>query len=265
MSGYVHGYTRREAERLADQAAILRPYLHEGVSFPGGGTVFEPGCGTGEQTAALLALHSDILVEAMDIDSSQLAAARALFDDEPRVCFRQGDLLTRAPEPSSMDHAFVCFLLEHLSDPVAGLAAVKRTVKPGGTIAVVEGDHGSCRFAPETAAARCVWEALPTCQRALGGDPDVGRRLYGLLARAGFRNISVEPRMIYADAGHPALRAGFVRRIIVPMVMGARDRALTLGLATTDEWERGIEALLAADRGAEGVFCYTFFRATANV
>lgn len=261
---YVHGYSAREAERLADQAAILRPLLHEGVRFPGGGVVFEPGCGTGQQTAALLAAHPDIRVLATDIDDGQLAEARAALGDTPRVSFRQGDVRTTDFAPGFADHAFLCFLLEHLTDPGAALAAVRRVVKPGGAVVVIEGDHGSCRFHPETAAARRVWESLPGCQRALGGDPDIGRRLYGALNAAGFSSIAVEPRMVYADAGHPELRAGFVHRIIVPMVEGARDRVLAEGGLSPEDWERGLRDLRATGQGVEGAFCYTFFRAVAT-
>jgi SAM-dependent methyltransferase len=261
---YVHGYTAREAERLADQAAILEPLLHDGVFFPSGGTVFEPGCGTGRQTAALLARHPEIRIAAMDIDERQLAEARAALGGDPRVRFQRGDLVSAAPEPASMDHAFVCFLLEHLADPAAALIAVRRAVKPGGRVVVVEGDHGSCRFHPETAAARRVWETLPASQRALGGDPDIGRRLYGLLSRAGFHGVTVEPRLVYADAGRPDLRAGFVRRIIVPMVEGAKTHALATGAIGGEEWDSGIAGLRATDEGVDGVFCYTFFRATAT-
>lgn len=265
MEGYVHGYSAREAERLADQAAILRPLLHDGVAFPGGGLVFEPGCGTGRQTAALLAAHPDIRVLAMDIDEGQLAEARAALGGSPCVTFCQGDVRTADLAPGSADHAFLCFLLEHLTDPGAALAAVRRVVKPGGRVVVVEGDHGSCRFHPETPAARRVWDTLPDSQRALGGDPDIGRRLYGLLSAAGFSSIAVEPRLVYADAGRPALRDGFVHRIIVPMVEGARERALAAGSLTPEDWERGLRDLRATGAGVEGAFCYTFFRATATV
>jgi hypothetical protein len=138
-------------------------------------------------------------------------------------------------------------------------------VRPGGLVVVVEGDHGSCRFHPETAAARAVWEALPACQRAIGGDPDIGRQLFGRLSRAGFTDIAVEPRLVYADGGHPGLREGFVRRIIVPMVEGAKEEALARGLVDATTWARGIADLSATADGDDGAFCYTFFRAAARV
>ncbi|HYH18793.1 MAG TPA: methyltransferase domain-containing protein [Azospirillum sp.] len=266
MGGYVHGYSAREAERLADQASILRPLLHGDTRFPAGTRVLEPGCGTGMQTRALLDGSPGIDLTCLDVDAGQLARARdRLGERGETVTFRQGDLLDAPFPPASFDAAFVCFLLEHLTRPAAALATLRRLVRPGGSIVVVEGDHGSCRFHPETPAALAAWSALVACQRRLGGDPDIGRRLYGLLDAAGFTGIVVEPRMVYADAGRAELRDGFVRRIIVPMVGGVRDAALGAGLIDAATWARGLADLDATADGREGAFCYTFFKATARI
>jgi len=266
MDGYVHGYSAREAERLSDQAAILRRLLHHDTRFPPGSRVLEPGCGTGGQTEALLAANPDIRLTCLDIDGGQLALARARLGARAEgVTFRQDDLLDEPFPPATFDHAFVCFLLEHLRHPAAALAALQRVVRPGGSVVVVEGDHGSCRFHPETRAGLAVWDELVAAQRRLGGDPMVGRRLHGLLTGAGFADVRVSPRQVYADAGDPDLRAGFVRRIIVPMVEGVRTAALAAGRLDAAAWERGIADLLATDADGQGVFCYTFFKATARV
>ena len=265
MGGYVHGYSAREAERLSDQAAILRPLLHHDTVFPPGSRVLEAGCGTGGQTQALLDGCPGVRLTCLDIDARQLDLARARLGERAAgVTFRQGDLLSAPSPPASFDHAFVCFVLEHLAEPEAALAALRRMVRPGGLVMVTEGDHGSCRFHPETPAALAVWDALVAEQRRLGGDSTIGRRLHGLLTGAGLTDVRVSPRMVYADAGNPALREGFVRRIIVPMVDGVRSAALDGGFDPA-AWEQGIADLLATDADGQGVFCYIFFKATARV
>ena len=57
--------------------------------------------------------------------------------------FRQADIFALPFNAESFDHVFVCFVLEHLSRPVAALAIVKQMLRLGGTITVIEGDHGS--------------------------------------------------------------------------------------------------------------------------
>ena len=43
-----------------------------------------------------------------------------------------------------------------------------------------------------------------TLQARSGGDSLIGRRLYPLLVGAGFGEVHVSPRMVYADASRPA-------------------------------------------------------------
>lgn len=265
MGDYIHGYAARESARLTDQGEILRDLIHRDLHFPAGSRVLEAGCGTGSQTRFLLDSSPGIRLTCLDLDAGQLDQARTrLAGRAESIDFRQGDLLDAPFAPASFDHAFVCFLLEHLRRPAEALAHLARLLRPGGTLTLIEGDHGSCRFHPETAAALAVWEALVTRQRRLGGDPMIGRRLYGLLHAAGFVQVRVEPRMVYADAGSPALRAAFVRRIIVPMVDGVRAATLADGM-TARAWSRGIDDLLATDADAAGSFCYSFFAARAQV
>jgi len=257
---YVHGRSPREAERLADQARILRPLIHDGVRFPAGSRLLEPGCGTGMQTAALLENSPGIRVLALDRDAGQIAEARSRIGDRGDVTFHVADMETASLEPGSFDHAFVCFLLEHLRDRGAALAAVRRAVRRGGTITVMEGDHGCCRFHPETPAARAVWEALSARQRRLGGDPDIGRRLHAELTDAGFVEARSELRPVWVDGVTPDLRDAFVRRIITPMVAGGTDD----GALDAETRDRGLAELEATADGG-GSFFYGFFRATARV
>ena len=49
---------------------------------------------------------------------------------------------------------FVCFVLEHLRDPVSALFRLKALLKPGGSVTAIEGDHGSAYFHPDSADAR---------------------------------------------------------------------------------------------------------------
>jgi hypothetical protein len=84
--------------------------------------------------------------------------------------------------------------------------------------------------------------------------------LYPLLVQAGYRDISVSPRLVYADATRPALVDGFTRKTFTAMVEGVGERAVGQGLMDGASWAAGIRDLhRAAD--ADGTFCYTFFKA----
>jgi len=145
MVGYVHGYDGREAARLEDQARTLEELLHADTGFPDGSAVLEAGCGTGAQTAALAQRSTGARITAVDVSAASLMEARARVSAAGfgNVEFRQADLLALPFAPASFDHIFLCFVLEHLPDPAATLAGLRPLLRPGGTITVIEGDHGS--------------------------------------------------------------------------------------------------------------------------
>jgi SAM-dependent methyltransferase len=262
---YVHGYSSREGERLVDQATALTEFLHSGTRFPEGGRVLEAGCGVGAQTVTLARNSPLAYIEAVDIseESLRLAQERIAAAGLTNVTFRQADLFDLPYPPATFDHAFVCFVLEHLADPLGALAALRRVVKPGGTLTVVEGDHGSVSFYPESDDARRTIDCLVRLQADAGGDSLIGRRLYPLLVQTGLRDVRVEPKLIYVDGSRPELIEGFTRNTFTAMVEGVRDRALDAGLIDPTTWDRGIAGLRRTAE-ADGVFCYTFFKAAAT-
>jgi hypothetical protein len=162
-------------------------------------------------------------------------------------------------EAASFDHVFVCFVLEHLARPVAALALLHRLLTPGGSITVIEGDHGSAYFHPESAAAQAAIRCQVALQRQAGGNALIGRQLYPLLVGAGFEAVRVSPRMVYVDASRPDLVEGFTRKTFTAMIAGERERAIAAGLVAPETFDAGIRALYRTTE-ADGVFCYTFFK-----
>lgn len=265
MGEYVHGYDVREAARLEDQARTLEELLHADTGFPDGSAVLEAGCGTGAQTVALARRSTGARIVAVDVSEASLAEARARASTVgiSNIEFRQADLSALPFAPASFDHIFLCFVLEHLPDPAATLAGLRPLLRPGGTITVVEGDHGSTYFHPESEAARAAIACQVELQRRAGGDAMIGRRLYPLLAGAGFEAVRVSPRMVYVDASKPELVDGFIRRTFTAMIEGVRKSALAAGLATPEGFDAGTRALRRTAQ-PDGVFCYTFFKAVGR-
>jgi SAM-dependent methyltransferase len=260
MSSYVHGYSLREAERLADQATTLRDLLHHDTFYAAGERVLEVGCGTGAQTIALTegSPKARIVSEDISLESLEQARLRA-----PRAMFAAADIL-RLPFPDgAFDHVFVCFVLEHLRDPASALQAFLRVLRPGGSITVIEGDHGSWYCHPQTREASEAVQCLIEIQARMGGDSLIGRRLYPLLVEGGIESVAVSPRMVYVDASRPELVEGFSKNTFNAMVEGVGEQALAMGLTTPDKWRKGLADLHRATE-ADGTFCYTFFKATGR-
>lgn len=262
MTGtYVHGYHARESVRLQDQAGTLAELLHSDTSYPAGSAVLEAGCGVGAQTVTVARKSPGARITSIDVSATSLkeAQARAAAASLANVQFRQADIFDLPFSPASFDHVFVCFVLEHLSQPAEALAKLKAVLRPGGTLTVIEGDHGSAYFHPDSAAAREAIGCLVELQRRAGGNAMIGRQVYPLLIGADFEAVQVSPRMVYADASRPHLVEGFIRRTFTAMVEGVRASAIEAGLVEAGLFDAGVRDLYRTAE-ADGVFCYTFFK-----
>jgi trans-aconitate methyltransferase len=252
MTAYVHGYDERANDRLRDQAAALVDLLHHDTAYPAGSHVLEAGCGVGAQTVTLARNSPDTRFTCVDISAESVAEARRRTADLPNVHVEQGDVTALS---GTFDHVFVCFVLEHLARPVETLRTLTSLVKPGGSVTVIEGDHGSTYFHPDSAAAHEAIRCQVELQRRGGGDSEIGRRVYPLMVEAGLAAVHVSPRMVYVDASRPELADAFTHKTFTAMIEGVRADALAAGLIEPERFDEGIRALYATD-----VFCYTFFK-----
>ncbi|MBI5894759.1 MAG: methyltransferase domain-containing protein [Desulfobacterales bacterium] len=259
---YVHGYDPRENTRLQDQASTLVELLHSDTVYAAGSRVLEAGCGVGAQTITLAHNSPGARITSVDISENSLAQARAAMAAAgvANVVFQQGDIFHLPFEPASFDHIFVCFVLEHLAQPVQARLGLKSLLKTGGTMTIIEGDHGSAYFHPDSEAARKAIQCQVELQRRAGGNANIGRELYPLLNAAGFGSVHVSPRMVYVDSSRPGLVEGFTEKTFTAMIEGVCQPAVEAGLMDAKAFDDGIRALYRTTE-ADGVFCYTFFKA----
>jgi len=263
-ASYVHGYDHRESIRLQDQADTLAELLHYDISYPPGSHVLEAGCGVGAQTITLAKNSPGASLISVDISEASIREAkrRVGASDLSNVTLSQADIFNLPYGPAYFDHIFVCFVLEHLSQPARALGVLRGHLKPGGTLTAIEGDHGSAYFHPNSDAAHRAIQCLVELQRRDGGNAMIGRELYPLLHAAGYTSVRVSPRMVYVDSSKPRLVEGFTKKTFTAMIEGIRRPALEANLIDQTSFDEGIRDLYRTAE-EDGVFCYTFFKATA--
>lgn len=264
MANYIHGYSNHESKRLTDQAETLSSLLHDDSFWPEGSNVLEVGCGTGAQTITLANQNPHVRFVSIDhsIDSLKQAEERIKASRVDNVTFTQADIFNLPFEENSFDHIFICFVLEHLPDPVKALSILRRILKPGGTITVIEGDHGSFFCHPKRENIQKVIQSFARLQSDHGGNGLIGRELYPLLNDAAFGQIKVSPRIVYADGGQPNLANNFINKTFTPMIMKAKQSVIAQGWMDENRWNQGIKALKQTVN-TNGTFSYTFFRGKA--
>jgi len=262
---YVHGYDPRENIRLQDQAATLVQLLHCDTAYPAGSKILEAGCGVGAQTITLAKNSPQASFTSVDISEKSILQAKEKIKEAgfSNVSFKQGDIFKLPFEPESFDHLFICFVLEHLAQPVEAISRLKVFLKVGGTITVIEGDHGSTYFYPDCEAAHKAIQCQVEMQSRAGGNANIGRELYPLLKKTGFSSVQVSPRMVYIDSSKPQFVEGFTKNTFTAMIKGVRESSIESGLIDAETFDEGIRSLYRTTED-DGVFCYTFFKAVST-
>ncbi len=183
---YLHGHhdsvlRSHRWRTAANSAAYLLPRL------PRDARLLDIGCGPGTITADLAALVPDGEVIAIDLAPAILRDARAEAGrrELTNISFEVGDVYGLAFAADSFDVIHAHQVLQHLSDPVAALRELRRVCRPGGIVAARDGDYGGMFWYPaEPELAQ--WQALyRQVARALGGEPDAGRRMLSWAGKPG--------------------------------------------------------------------------------
>ena len=130
--------------------------------------------------------------------------------DIGNVEFKQANIYELPFKDETFDSVIICFVLEHLHNPLQALTELKRVLKKGGTMVAIEGDHGSTFFYPDSTDAYAAINCQVQLQKQSGGNSNIGRELYPLFKSIELPDISVSSRMVYIDASRPQLVEGFI-------------------------------------------------------
>jgi ubiquinone/menaquinone biosynthesis C-methylase UbiE len=180
---------------------VLGEYL-DAMDIDSASTVLDMGCGTGvaARTIARRANFSG-RVTGIDLSPYLVEAAKHLADEEglgDLVEFRSGD--TRDPDiPDDRFDAVVAHtLVSHVKETLTVLKEAGRLVKPGGLIAVFDGDYASMTFAlDDPVQSKRHDEALI---KAVVTSPRVMRQMPRLIQQAGLEMVRTFP-YIMAEVG----------------------------------------------------------------
>ncbi|TFD09284.1 methyltransferase domain-containing protein [Cryobacterium sp. TMT1-66-1] len=188
---YTHGHhesvLRSHTWRtVANSAAYLIPELQAGS------VLLDVGCGPGTITVDLAHRLAPGRVVGIDASSDIVARATGLAADEGvhNASFQVGDVYALAWPDATFDIVHAHQVLQHLADPVAAMAEIRRVLKPGGVFAARDVDYGGVMIAPNIDGLVDWMRVYREVHAWNGGDPDAGRSLKAWARRAGFTAVT---------------------------------------------------------------------------
>ncbi|MBX2995779.1 MAG: class I SAM-dependent methyltransferase [Bdellovibrionaceae bacterium] len=224
--GYIHGFSKEEQDRLLHQARVHEEIIFSNIDFSGAKKIVEVGSGVGAQTQILLERFPQAHIDCVDASDKQIERARQTLSGpiaQGRVRLHQGDAMNLPFKGDEFDGAFICWLLEHLQNPVGVLSEVRRVLKSGGVIYCNEVLNATFYLHPYSPATLKYWFEFNDQQWELKGDPFVGGKLANYLMKAGYQNISTKVLTHQYDNRLPKKRAAFIDYWTDLMLSGAPE------------------------------------------
>jgi SAM-dependent methyltransferase len=267
-SGYLHGYTVHEQDRLYHQAAFLADAVHDRLPFRRCRQLLEIGCGVGAQTEILLRHFPELRITGVDRSTHNLARACAHLEraavGKGRFTAQQAAAETLPFAVDSFDGAFLCWILEHVGDPTRTLAEVRRVLRAGSPVVCNEVMNATFFLDPYSPHTLRYWRAFNDTQLEMGGDPFVGAKLGNLLLKNGFADIRTDVKTFHLDNRAPGERNEFLTYWSDLLLSGAP--ALAKVGRVSDETVAGMrQELQRVARDPDAVFWYSFVQARARV
>lgn len=265
MSEYIHGFTKKEQDRLYQQARVHENIIFSQIDFSEQQRILEVGSGVGAQTQILLERFPHLQIECVDASSEQIKRAADTLKDSLRsgkVHIHQADASKLPFQEDEMDGAFICWLLEHVQEPIAILEEVRRVLKSGGVIYCNEVFNSTFYLHPYSPAMLKYWFEFNDYQWSIKGDPFVGGKLANYLMKAGYQNITTKVLTHQYDNRTPKRRAAFIEYWCNLMLSGAPD-LLKAGRVTQEVVTGMNDELQKLKNDPDAVIFYSWIQARA--
>lgn len=188
---------KTKREKILEELKLVP--LHPGMH------VLDVGCGTGAVTRILAERVSPGKVIGLDLSEERLSVARKIAKEQgiSNVEYVRADVRDLDPKDKTFDLTYSRFLFQYLSeeDAMDTLTGMKRLARPGGTttVADLDGNH-LYRYPTDDELDMFMTMWLKEAEKA-GFDAFVGRKLYSMFRKAGFRDIQVNILPYYLIAG----------------------------------------------------------------
>lgn len=264
---YLHGFTEEEQQRLRKQARFGEFTVYQNINFSNVESLLEVGCGVGAQSEILLRRFPDLKLTGIDRSTRQLAAARNLLASAPyakdRFTLKEMDATAMEFSANSFDGAFLCWILEHVPDPIRVLSEVRRVLRPGSVVYITEVMNSSFFLDPYSPNVWKYWMAFNEYQLDQKGDPFVGAKLGNFLMRLGYHDIHTEIKTWFLDNRYPQARKNCVE-YWTELLLSASEQLIEANYVSPEVVDEMKKEMSRVANDPNAVFFYSFVQARAR-
>jgi ubiquinone/menaquinone biosynthesis C-methylase UbiE len=232
-----------------NSAAFLLPHLGEGISL------LDVGCGPGNITAELATYVGSGEVTGIDLSEEVIALAKRDFMSVglDNLFFETGDVYALDFPDDHFDVVYAHQILQHLTRPVEAIREMRRVLKPGGLLAVREGDFGAFVWFPGDPVLSRWMELYHQLTRRNDANCDAGRNLKSWVLDGGFTNVDTSlSNWTYQTSDERAWWGGLWADRV--RYSEFARQCVEYGLSTEDELALIAEAFLRWSNELDGVF-----------
>jgi ubiquinone/menaquinone biosynthesis C-methylase UbiE len=263
---YLHGFSHEEQTRLQKQARFAEQTVYKDVNLSSVKNLLEVGCGVGAQSEILLRRYPEIQLTGIDLNTKQLAAAKANLGSyshlDGRYELKEMNAAQMEFESNSYDGAFLCWILEHVPEPLKVLSEVRRVLRPGSIIYVTEVMNSSFFLDPYSPNLWKYWMSFNDYQYDQAGDPFVGAKLGNMLSAIGFVNVETTVKTWHLDNRYPDKRKEIID-YWKELLLSAADQLLKAEYTTEEIVTGARKELELVSKDPNAVFLYSFMQAKA--
>ena len=197
---------------------------HAALDARPGQTAVDIGCGPGTDLQALAeAVTPTGTVIGVDLRAAMVETARQRMADVPWVKVIEGDALALPLEGHSVDRARTDRAMQHVADPAAVFAEIRRVLRPGGIAVLTEPDWASAIIDGDLAVNLAFNRYVCT---EVVRNATIGRQLRRLALDAGFEVSAIRATAtVYDDFEYCDKVAGLRRNTKRAIKAGYLDRA----------------------------------------
>jgi len=248
------------ARRTGGAGGFFAPQLRAGMRL------IDCGCGPGSITVDLAQAVAPGDAIGIDLRADALTQGRTLARERgiANLAFQAASVYQLPYADDSFDAAFACAVLQHLSAPVAALREIRRVLRPGGVVGIVDGSS-AITFRYPTSPLLEAWDKLRVLQREHNTERSSDAlQLRALLREAGFARTQASGQMA-TEAGLPAGSLEETRRVAEDHLIRLRgvlgELAVAQGWATRAELEQMAKALIAWGEAPDAFYARPSFTA----